>query len=135
MNLEHHHKSKSAMSKDSMNLQDQYYLNSIMDVRRSKNNNNPSISYVEVKKIDNYNQKRSSFTKGNHSKKMFRCFTLESMLLLIGLTASLLILPLVVPPLPPPPFLLLLLPIFIMGLLVMLAFMPSGVREATHTYV
>ncbi|KAK4745114.1 hypothetical protein SAY87_011426 [Trapa incisa] len=61
-------------------------------------------------------------------------FTLESFLLLVCLTASLLILPVVLPPLPPPPFLLLLLPIGIMGLLMVLAFMPSDVRDLTHSY-
>ncbi|CAN8254172.1 unnamed protein product [Cochlearia groenlandica] len=54
------------------------------------------------------------------------CFSLESLFLLVGLTASLLILPLVLPPLPPPPFMLLLIPIGIMVLLVVLAFMPSS---------
>ncbi|CAN7062181.1 unnamed protein product [Brassica oleracea var. botrytis] len=52
-------------------------------------------------------------------------FSLKSLVLLVGLTASMLILPLVLPPLPPPPFMLLLIPIGIMVLLVVLAFMPS----------
>ncbi|WZZ17977.1 hypothetical protein YC2023_111066 [Brassica napus] len=38
-------------------------------------------------------------------------FSLESLVLMVGLTASMLILPLVLPPLPPPPFMLLLIPI------------------------
>ncbi|CAO2821718.1 unnamed protein product [Amaranthus hypochondriacus] len=58
-------------------------------------------------------------------------FGLESMVLLVCLTASLLILPLILPPLPPPPFLLLLLPIGIFGLLIILAFMPFNVRDLT----
>ncbi|PON32455.1 Auxin regulated protein [Parasponia andersonii] len=62
-------------------------------------------------------------------------FSLESLLLLICLTASLLILPLILPPLPPPPFLLLLLPIGILLVLMFLAFMPSNVRDITYTYV
>lgn len=62
-------------------------------------------------------------------------FSLESLLLLLCLTASLLILPLILPPLPPPPFLLLLLPIGILALLMILAFMPSNVRDITYTYV
>ncbi|XP_022974015.1 ARGOS-like protein [Cucurbita maxima] len=46
---------------------------------------------------------------------------------LVCLAASLLILPLILPPLPPPPLmLLLLLPIGIMGMLMVLAFMPSN---------
>jgi hypothetical protein len=62
-------------------------------------------------------------------------FSLESLLLLLCLTASLLILPLILPPLPPPPFMLLLLPIGILAVLMMLAFMPSNVRDITYTYV
>ncbi|OWM84802.1 ARGOS-like protein [Punica granatum] len=62
-------------------------------------------------------------------------FSLESLFLLICLTASLLILPLILPPLPPPPFMLLLLPIGIMGVLMVLAFMPSEVRDLTNTYM
>ncbi|CAA7050554.1 unnamed protein product [Microthlaspi erraticum] len=53
-------------------------------------------------------------------------FSLESMVVLVGLTASLLILPLILPPLPPPPFMLLLIPIGIMVLLMVLALMPSS---------
>ncbi|KAL0862145.1 hypothetical protein Bca101_041263 [Brassica carinata] len=53
-------------------------------------------------------------------------FSLESVLVLVGLTASLLILPLILPPLPPPPFMLLLIPIGIMFLLMVLALMPSS---------
>ncbi|KAK8651149.1 hypothetical protein V6N13_140762 [Hibiscus sabdariffa] len=60
-----------------------------------------------------------------------RYFGLESLLLLICLTASLLILPLVLPPLPPPPSMLLLLPIAILTVLMLLAFMPSNVRDLT----
>lgn len=46
---------------------------------------------------------------------------------LVCLAASLLILPLILPPLPPPPLLLLLLlPIGILGMLMVLAFMPSN---------
>ncbi|BFG40405.1 hypothetical protein CerSpe_266790 [Prunus speciosa] len=62
-------------------------------------------------------------------------FSLESLLLLICLTATLLILPLMLPPLPPPPFMLLLLPIGILAVLMILAFMPSNVRDLTYTYV
>ena len=62
-------------------------------------------------------------------------FSMESLLLLVCLTATLLILPLMVPPLPPPPFMLMLLPIGILGVLMILAFMPSNVRDLTYTYV
>ncbi|KAJ4968214.1 hypothetical protein NE237_014915 [Protea cynaroides] len=62
-------------------------------------------------------------------------FTVESFLLLLCLTASLLILPVILPPLPPPPFMLLLLPIAIFALLMILAFMPSDIRDIASSYV
>ncbi|KAF2609060.1 hypothetical protein F2Q68_00045135 [Brassica cretica] len=64
-------------------------------------------------------------------------FSLESLVILVGLTASLLILPLVLPPLPPPPFMLLLIPIGIMVLLIVLAFMPSSskAKDVTRTFM
>ncbi|KAF5733958.1 Auxin-regulatedinvolved in organ size [Tripterygium wilfordii] len=62
-------------------------------------------------------------------------FSLESLVLLICLTASLLILPLILPPLPPPPLMLLLVPIGILVVLMILAFMPSNVRDITYAYV
>lgn len=60
-------------------------------------------------------------------------FSLESLFLLTCLMASLLILPLILPPLPPPPFMLLLLPIGILGMLMLLVFMPSEVRDLTRS--
>lgn len=129
MNSEQPKSRSAALSKDFINLQDQY-LSSIKDVRRSRNGGVAAAAgYVEVKKLDY----RRSLSQG-HGKRMFRYFTLESLLLLVCLTVSLLVLPVVLPPLPPPPFLLLLLPIFILALLMLLAFMPSGVREVTHAY-
>lgn len=68
---------------------------------------------------------------GGRKSLQAKYFSLESLLLLICLTASLLILPLVLPPLPPPPFMLLLLPIAILTVLMFLAFMPSNVRDIT----
>ncbi|KAF8101268.1 hypothetical protein N665_0208s0053 [Sinapis alba] len=65
-------------------------------------------------------------------------FSLESMVVLVGLTASLLILPLILPPLPPPPFMLLLVPIGIMFLLMVLALVPSSsynTKHVTNTYM
>ncbi|KAL0739697.1 hypothetical protein Bca4012_081210 [Brassica carinata] len=70
-------------------------------------------------------------------------FSIESMVVLVGLTASLLILPLILPPLPPPPFMLLLIPIGIMVLLMVLALMPSSssssgssnAKHVTRTYM
>nr|ACN38309.1 ARGOS [Solanum lycopersicum] len=79
---------------------------------------------------------KRSFTQG-HGKKMLSMnyFSLESIILLLGLTASLLLLPLMLPPLPPPPFMLLLVPIFILVVLMILAFMPSNVRNVTCSYL
>ncbi|GAB4825669.1 hypothetical protein Ancab_008542 [Ancistrocladus abbreviatus] len=86
----------------------------------------------EVKRRDH----QGSFSQAN-VKKPFKVsyFSIESLLLLICLTASLLILPLILPPLPPPPFMLLLLPIGILALLMILAFMPCNVRDLTYTYM
>ena len=81
-------------------------------------------------------QRTLSHGKGS-SRRLFAAsyFSLESLLLLVCLTVSLLILPLILPPLPPPPFMLLLLPIVILAVLMILAFMPSNVRDITYTYV
>ncbi|XP_062225743.1 protein AUXIN-REGULATED GENE INVOLVED IN ORGAN SIZE-like [Phragmites australis] len=49
-----------------------------------------------------------------------------SLLLLLGVTASLVILPLVLPPLPPPPSMLLLVPVAMLLVLLVLAFMPTS---------
>ncbi|KAH7681176.1 hypothetical protein IHE45_05G042900 [Dioscorea alata] len=67
--------------------------------------------------------------QGSGTKKTY--FSIESFLLLVCLTASLLILPLVLPPLPPPPLMLLLLPIGILLVLLLLGLMPSDVRDIT----
>ncbi|BAT13422.1 Os11g0247000, partial [Oryza sativa Japonica Group] len=62
-------------------------------------------------------------------------FSIEAFLVLVFLTMSLLILPLVLPPLPPPPSLLLLLPVCLLILLVVLAFMPTDVRSMASSYL
>lgn len=62
-------------------------------------------------------------------------FSAQSFMVLIFLTASLLILPLILPPLPPPPLMLLVLPIGIFLLLLILAFMPSDVRNIASSYL
>ncbi|KAL6652673.1 hypothetical protein ACP70R_011598 [Stipagrostis hirtigluma subsp. patula] len=49
-----------------------------------------------------------------------------SFLLLLGVTASLVILPLVLPPLPPPPSMLMLVPVAMLVMLLVLAFMPTS---------
>ncbi|KAK4758377.1 hypothetical protein SAY87_019678 [Trapa incisa] len=69
----------------------------------------------------------------NKSGRRVSYFSLESLFILIVLTASLLILPLILPPLPPPPLMLLLLPIGIMIVPMVLALMPSKARDVTPT--
>ncbi|CAL9161289.1 unnamed protein product [Musa hybrid cultivar] len=61
-------------------------------------------------------------------------FSIESFLLLAFVTASLLVLPLILPPLPPPPSMLLLLPIGLLVVLLILAFMPSDIRNIASSY-
>lgn len=126
-------RSRLALPKGLINLQDQpLNSSSIMDTKTA----NPTayrrtgVRLVEARKME-YRRPLSQGQGG----KMSRYFTLESLLLLVCLTVSLLILPLVLPPLPPPPFLLLLLPICMLVVLLFLAFMPSNVLDATYTYV
>ncbi|KAL2242351.1 protein AUXIN-REGULATED GENE INVOLVED IN ORGAN SIZE [Sesamum indicum] len=127
-------RSKSALSKGYIDLQDQH-LRSIMDGRMAKSatrqQRKSSVHMAEGQRLEHRLEHCRSFSQG-HSGKMSRYFTLESLFLLVCLTVSLLILPLVLPPLPPPPFLLLLLPICILALLMILAFMPSNVRDTTY---
>jgi hypothetical protein len=53
------------------------------------------------------------------------CFSVP-FLLFLGVTASLVILPLVLPPLPPPPSMLMLVPVAMLLVLLALAFMPTS---------
>lgn len=94
---------------------------------------NPTTNPINEGMVRRDMEYKQSVTQGT-GKKALRdgYFGFESMFLLVCLTASLLILPLILPPLPPPPFLLLLLPIGILGLLMILAFMPSNVRDLTY---
>lgn len=62
-------------------------------------------------------------------------FSIESLLVLFCLTASLLVLPLILPPLPPPPLLLLLLPIGILAVLMILAVMPAHITNVVVSSV
>ncbi|THU66776.1 hypothetical protein C4D60_Mb05t17780 [Musa balbisiana] len=62
-------------------------------------------------------------------------FSIESFLLLAFVTASLLVLPLILPPLPPPPSMLLLLPIGLLVVLLILAFMPSDIRNIASSHL
>ncbi|XAR64525.1 hypothetical protein NMG60_11008250 [Bertholletia excelsa] len=100
-----------------------------MDMRRK--NKSPSMNMVQGKKLEYCR----SYSQGPNRRMLpASYFRLESLLLLLCLTASLLILPLILPPLPPPPLMLLLLPIGILALLMILAFMPSNARDITYTY-
>lgn len=85
----------------------------------------PAVAY-DNRSASNNNFGGRRVTMVSKSKIRSSYFSLESMVVLVGLTASLLILPLILPPLPPPPFMLLLLPIFILAGLVVFAFMPSS---------
>ncbi|TVU14278.1 hypothetical protein EJB05_37738 [Eragrostis curvula] len=65
-----------------------------------------------------------------------KCFSVP-FLLLLGVTASLVVLPLVLPPLPPPPSMLMLVPVAMLLVLLVLAFMPtssSGRSGTNPTY-
>ncbi|KAK4857386.1 hypothetical protein QYF36_027435 [Acer negundo] len=127
MNSEHP-ESNLRLPKGIINLQDRY-SSSIMDGRVRKLATPPMVDKGKI-------EYRRSFSQGS-SRRLLPAsyYSLESLLLLICLTASLLILPLILPPLPPPPFMLLLLPIGILAVLMILAFMPSNVRDITYTYV
>jgi FtsH-binding integral membrane protein len=72
-----------------------------------------------------------------HDRKVIAStyFSIGAFLVLACLTVSLLILPLVLPPLPPPPSLLLWLPVCMLILLVVLAFMPTDVRNMASSYL
>ncbi|CAL9754023.1 unnamed protein product [Musa acuminata subsp. burmannicoides] len=62
-------------------------------------------------------------------------FTAEFFLVLVCLTASLLVLPLVLPALPPPPSSLLFVPIGILLVLLVLAFMPSDAGDIASSHL
>lgn len=121
------------LPKPIINLEDHCSKNLTMDPRKRKPALNHNVPPLEKKKIEFYNR---SFSQGSSRKLLpANYFSLESLLLLSCLTASLLILPLILPPLPPPPFLLLLVPIGILALLMVLAFMPGNIRDVTYTYM
>ncbi|GAB2217938.1 hypothetical protein Droror1_Dr00001152 [Drosera rotundifolia] len=110
-----------------------YYANKIiMDMRMSKYDT-PSRATLLVnprlsdRKTKNFQDSFSQVNDKRTSKAAVSFISLKSSMLLMCLTASLVILPLVLPPLPPPPSMLLLLPICILAPLVVLAFMPSKV--------
>ncbi|GKV06191.1 hypothetical protein SLEP1_g18106 [Rubroshorea leprosula] len=123
---------KPKFSNSIINLQDRYsgHAGNIMDVRARKIP--PSV--IGQRKVE-YHRSLSQGGARRLIPAKASYFSLESLLLLTCLTASLLILPLILPPLPPPPLMLLLLPIAIFVVLMLLAFMPTNVKDVTHTYV
>ncbi|CAN8318400.1 unnamed protein product [Cochlearia groenlandica] len=124
----------SSLQNNIINIKDRR----IMDMRRDNNKNvtfrgsNQAPSMINkqeyFKTLSSQNSSRRLITSANY-------FSLESMFVLLCLTASLLILPLILPPLPPPPFMLLLIPIGIMVLLMVLALMPSSKHVSSSTYM
>ncbi|KAJ9173919.1 hypothetical protein P3X46_017006 [Hevea brasiliensis] len=132
MNFEHP-ESETRLSRSIINLQD-HCSGNIMDGRSRKMTftaqTTAPLPRVEKKRMEY----QRSLSQGS-GRRLFPAsyFSLESLLLLICLTASLLILPLILPPLPPPPFSLLLLPIGILAVLMVLAFMPTNPRDIAYT--
>ncbi|EOA28087.1 hypothetical protein CARUB_v10024269mg [Capsella rubella] len=123
----------SSLQNDIINIQDHCSLNNNnnnnkkMDMRRD-NRKNISFRGSAPAPIMRKQELFRTLSSQNSPRRLISAsyFSLESMVVLVGLTASLLILPLILPPLPPPPFMLLLIPIGIMVLLMVLAFMPSS---------
>lgn len=62
-------------------------------------------------------------------------FSVKTLIVLGLLTLSLLILPLILPPLPPPPSVLLLLPLGILVVLMILAFMHSDMKDMASPHL
>ncbi|VVB03312.1 unnamed protein product [Arabis nemorensis] len=110
-----------------------------MDMRRDNKSFGGSTSTTtQAQMMSGGNKFRTLSSSQNSPRRLISAsyLSLESMFVLIGLTASLLILPLILPPLPPPPFMLLLIPIGIMVLLMVLAFMPSNSKYvSSSTYM
>ncbi|KAJ0510687.1 hypothetical protein HanIR_Chr11g0543591 [Helianthus annuus] len=92
-----------------------------METRRM--NMNMSSSYGGATTVE---QRRLVYRKTETMVSKKSDFSVETVLVLVGLAVSLLILPLILPPLPPPPLMLLLLPIVIMGGLMVFAFLPNS---------
>ncbi|CAH8265892.1 unnamed protein product [Arabidopsis lyrata] len=120
----------SSLQNDIINIQEHCSLNNnskVMDMRRD-NRKNMTFRGSAPAPIVGKQELFRTLSSQNSPRRLISAsyFSLESMVVLVGLTASLLILPLILPPLPPPPFMLLLIPIGIMVLLMVLAFMPSS---------
>lgn len=114
-----------------------------VELRLSQILSNLQVSWVGVMEgesrraylVDNKIRDHKPLTRAN-SRRSFPSsyFSVESILVLLCLTASLLLLPLVLPPLPPPPLVLLLLPLGIFFVLLILAFTPYDVRDLASAY-
>ncbi|KAJ0255566.1 auxin-regulated protein [Hirschfeldia incana] len=114
--------------------------NDIINIQERYSNNRKNIDFRRPPVPENSSRYELRRTFSSQKRLMIPAnyFSLETLVILVGLTASLLILPLVLPPLPPPPFMLLLVPIGIMVLLIVLAFMPSSSsksRDITRTFM
>ncbi|XP_009104230.1 protein AUXIN-REGULATED GENE INVOLVED IN ORGAN SIZE [Brassica rapa] len=129
------------LQNDIINIHERYSNNLVMDVgggRNSRKNVNFRRPPPAMTSENSKHELRRTFSSQKRLMIPANYFSLESLVILVGLTASLLILPLVLPPLPPPPFMLLLVPIGIMVLLIILAFMPSSssrAKDVTRTFM
>lgn len=128
---------EARLSKGFIDLHEQY-SNCVMDgrssIKRKISAASVELEYQHQRKVEYHH----TLSQGKGSSRRLlpaSYFSLESLLLLVCLTASLLILPLILPPLPPPPFMLLLVPIGILAVLMILAFMPCNMRDVTYPYV
>ncbi|ESQ39037.1 hypothetical protein EUTSA_v10001780mg [Eutrema salsugineum] len=128
----------SSLQNDIINIQDHYSRNNnIMDMRRENRKDFSFRGSTQAPMMSKQEYFRT-LTSQNSPRRLISAsyFSFESMVVLVGLTASLLILPLILPPLPPPPFMLLLIPIGIMVLLMVLALMPSSnAKHVTSSYM
>ncbi|VFR00201.1 unnamed protein product [Cuscuta campestris] len=120
-----------------------YFLNSLPDHRLIKNATYGAAAAANMKVVSKKAPPPSQ-SPAAHQRKIGKRTALfsqlsyfgpESLFLLLCLTASLLLLPLVLPPLPPPPLMLLFVPICILAVLMILAFMPCNVRDVRYPRV
>ncbi|KAJ0239836.1 ARGOS-like protein [Hirschfeldia incana] len=121
-----------SLQNDTVSIQDQSYnINNrnTMDMRRDNRKDMTFLGPTQAPQMMSKQEYFQTLSAQNSTRRLITkssYFSLESMVVLVGLTASLLFLPLILPPLPPPPFMLLLIPIVIMVLLMVLALMPSS---------
>jgi hypothetical protein len=100
----------------------------------SRQRRNPALDKPDAAKRRRQQQQQEA---DFHDRKVIASTYLSvgALLVLSCITVSLLVLPLVLPPLPPPPSLLLWLPVCLLVLLAVLAFMPTGVRSMASSYM